>query len=389
VLGIISIDTTKAGKKFKDGDLKLLTAIASPIATAIKNAQLVKEKEKEVAARTSLQRYFSPALVDKIVGGQLSLDGERREGIAFFSDIVGFTAMSNRLKPEDVVSLINSYFEKMVEILFRHNATIDKFSGDAIMAVWGAPEGVEHGPWHSVQAAMEMQNALYEFNCGQISAGRETIEMGIGLNYGKFVAGNMGASAHNMVNYTIIGEDVNLAARVQAKAGPSQVMISASVYDLIKDRVCAVSLPPTKVKGIPDPITIYSIRGVCPIEDRDSGRLIVCLPVQLSANGHESRRSFLVGCEKSADGSPLFALLSQIELQQGQTVKCTFDMKEMPNLGSVTGTIVDVLPYEKTPAIPQLARVRIDSVPDSFKDLLTVGKASATSVTWEQMGRGS
>ena len=387
VLGIISIDTTKAGKKFKDGELKLLTAIASPIATAIKNAQLVKEKEKEIAARTNLQRYFSPALVDKIVGGELSLDGERREGIAFFSDMVGFTAMSNRLTAEEVVSLLNSYFERMIEVLFRHNATIDKFSGDAIMAVWGAPEAVEGGPWHSVQAALEMQNGLHEFNCGQRAAGRETIEMGIGLNHGSFIAGNMGASAHNMVNYTIIGDDVNLAARIEAKASPSQVMISESAFNLVKEHVCAVSLPPIEAKGMPEPITIYSIRGVTPIEDPDSSDLVVCLPMELSVEGQDAARSFFVFCEQPGDGL-VFTLLTPLALQPGQTVQCAFRLKEMPNLGPATATVIDVQPYEQNDAIPQLAKVKITDVSEELNGLLTVGETKPTVATWEQMARG-
>jgi len=388
VLGIISIDTTKAGKKFKDGELKLLTAIASPIATAVKNAQLVKEKEKEIAARTNLQRYFSPALVDKIVSGELSLDGERREGIAFFSDIVGFTAMSNRLTAEEVVTLLNSYFERMIEILFRHDATIDKFSGDAIMALWGAPEDAESGPWHSVQAALEMQSSLFEFNCEQRTHGRETIEMGIGLNHGSFIAGNMGASTHNMVNYTVIGDDVNLAARIEAKAGPSQVMISESAYALVKDLVCAVSLPPIEAKGMPEPITIYSIRGVRPIEAPDTNNLVVCLPMELSVGGEDGERSFFVYCEKPSDNL-VFTLLTPLALQQGQTVQCAFRLKEVPDLGPATGTVTDLRPYERNEVIPQLARVEIADVSEELSGLLTVGQAKPTVATWDQMARGS
>jgi|ETNmetMinimDraft_26_1059896.scaffolds.fasta_scaffold06042_2 adenylate cyclase len=384
VLGIISIDTTRAGKKFRDDDLKLMTAIATPIATAVRNTQLVKEKEGEVAARTSMERFFSPALVEKIMDGTVSLEGERRSGIAFFSDIVGFTSMSNRMDAEGVVKLLNSYFEQMVGILFKHEGTIDKFSGDAIMAVWGAPENVEREAWHAIQAALEMQNALYEFNCKQEANQGETIEMGIGLNRGEFVAGQVGASS--LVNYTIIGDDVNLAARIEAKAGRGQVFISESAFEQIRGTACTVELPPIEAKGIPEPITIFSVRGSRDIENDGSEDLVVSLPFVLTTEGSEPNRSYFRKAEFDPDHSIVFDLVTPISIQEGQTIHCEFDLTELPDIQDADAEIIEVKESDKE-GIPQLAKARMANVPEVLRSLMTVGEAQETSALWADIVR--
>ncbi|MDA0838651.1 MAG: FHA domain-containing protein, partial [Planctomycetota bacterium] len=384
VLGIISIDTTRAGKKFRDDDLKLITAIATPIATSVRNAQLVKEKEGEVAKRTTMQRFFSPALVEKILAGTVSLEGERRSGIAFFSDIVGFTSMCNRMDAEGVVRLLNAYFEQMVGILFKHDGTIDKFSGDAIMAVWGAPENVEREAWHAIQAALEMQNALYEFNCKQGAIKGETIEMGIGLNRGEFVAGQVGASS--LVNYTIIGDEVNLAARIEAKAGRGQVFISESAYEEIKQTACTVELPPIKVKGIPHPIKIYSVRGTRDIENDGSEDLVVSLPFDLTIEGAEPKRSYFNKAEFDPDHSIVFDLVSPIAVKEGQRIQCNFDLTELPEMEDAEAEIIEVRESGKV-GIPQLAKARMANVPEVLRSLLTVGAARETSALWADIVR--
>ncbi|MBI2194388.1 MAG: FHA domain-containing protein [Planctomycetes bacterium] len=390
VLGIINIDTTRLGNRFKEEDLKLLTAIASPIATAVKNAQLVKEKEAEVTKRASLQRYFSPNVVDKIVKGQLTsnLGGERRKGIAFFSDIVGFTKMASRVTAERVVQLLNSYFDVMVEILFRHQATIDKFSGDAIMAVWGAPEALENAEWHAVQAALEMQNALFEFNCNQLATNVETVEMGIGVNYGSFIAGNMGASGHQ-VNYTIIGEDVNLAARIEARAGRGQVFISESAYERVRSSIGAVVLPATEVKGIPYPITIYSVRAVRPIgEDADTSQMLTSLPVEVTLSEAERVQGCLIRAKRVPPGQgALLDLLVPRALTVGLALHLALKITELKEVPVLQAVVVELIPRETGGTIPQVARVNVESLPSSLQDLLTMGEPAKTSVEWKDLVR--
>lgn len=388
VLGIINIDTTRVGNRFKEEDLKLLTAIASPIATAVKNTQLVKEKEAEVVTRIQMQRYFSPNIVDKIVKGQLSstLGGERRKGIAFFSDIVGFTKMASRLPAERVVNLLNSYFEVMVDILFHHQATIDKFSGDAIMAVWGAPADVESGEWHAVQAAIEMQNALFEFNCGQLAASGETVEMGIGINYGSFIAGNMGAG-DQQVNYTIIGEDVNLAARIEARAGRGQVFISESAYEKVRQSVGAVVLPPAEVKGIPYPITMYSLRAVQPIADASPGHLLVSLPVEISLNEAERAGGYFTQAWLGPANSAVFELLLPRNLTPGQTLQAALKLTEVHDIPPIQVAVVDLAPRPQDHAIPQSAKVKVDALPVKLQELLRTGQPAKTKATWKELVR--
>jgi hypothetical protein len=252
------------------------------------------------------------------------------------------------------------------------------------MAVWGAPTNVEQEAWHAIQAALEMQNALFEFNCKQEANQGETIEMGIGLNSGEFVAGQVGASS--LVNYTIIGDDVNLAARIEAKAGPGQVFISESAYEQVKETACTVELPPIKVKGMPDPITIFSVRGTRDIENPDSEDLGISLPFRLSTEGADPRRSYFNKAEFDPDHSIVFDLVTPIAVQEGQTIHCKFDLTELPEMEDAEAEIIEVKETEKV-GIAQLAKARMPNVPEVLRSLMTVGEARETSALWNDIVR--
>jgi len=262
-LGLVQLDTKDRVHKFTPDDLKLLTGISAQAAIFVKNMRLFDMVEKEASARTNMQRYFSPDLAEKVMAGEIDLKpgGDMKTGTVFFSDIIGFTAMSETLTPLEVITKINRYFKIMVDIIFKYHGYIDKFGGDAIMSVWGVPVAIRDESLLAVTAAVEMQNALYLFNRELTEEGHPDIQMGIGLNSGNFIAGNLGSERR--MEYTVIGSNVNLAQRVESKAGRGNVFISPSVYERCGDGKLIVSaLQPVMVKGIADPITIYSIRGV-------------------------------------------------------------------------------------------------------------------------------
>lgn len=277
VFGFIHLDTQDRVKKFTPDDLNLLAGISSNAAIFMKNLNLFDQIKKETEARANLQRYFSPELAKKMVSGEidLKLGGTIANGTVFFSDIVGFTSMSETMAPDAVVEKINKYFKYMVDIVFKYNGSIDKFMGDAIMAIWGVPVSLKDEAVLAITAGVEMQNAVYLLNSDFRADGEQELHMGIGLNSGHFTSGNMGSEKR--MEYTCIGDNVNLAQRVESKAGRGHVFVSESTFERAKGKVLAVKLKPTRVKGKAQPVTMYSVRGVA-APSRDTALYITSLP---------------------------------------------------------------------------------------------------------------
>ncbi len=261
VFGIIHIDTQDRAKKFTPDDLNLLTGIAAQAATFIKNVKLIDQVQKDTEALTNMQRYFNPELAKKIISKEIDLKpgGSMREGTVFFSDIIGFTTMTEKMAPEEVVERINRYFRIMVDIIFKNKGTIDKFGGDAIMAEWNVPIPVDDEALKACEAALEMQNQLYVFNFDLKEEDKTQINMGIGLNSGSFIAGNIGSERR--MEYTCIGDNVNLAQRVESKAGRGQVYAAETTFERARHGLFAINIGKTPVKGRQAEVTIYSIRG--------------------------------------------------------------------------------------------------------------------------------
>jgi adenylate cyclase len=261
LLGVMHLDSQIAANAFTERDLQLFNSIANQAAVAIQNARLTKKIEEEARTRTQFQRLLSPALVDQLVSGQLRLEGvgELREVTMLFSDIRGFTAMSEKQKATETVALLNEYFEVMVNILFRWNGTLDKYVGDEIMGLFGALLPMEDAPWHAVQCAIEMQAALRDFNDRRAQKGLEQIEIGIGINTGMVVSGAIGSPL--TMQYTVIGDAVNTASRLCSIAKKGQIIISETTFAAVTDKVHWIPLEPTKLKGKNQQLRIYNIIG--------------------------------------------------------------------------------------------------------------------------------
>jgi adenylate cyclase len=295
VFGLIQVDTQDRAKKFTPDDLNLLAGIAVQAATFIKNLKLFEAAQKEAQARSNLERYFTPALASQVASGaiQLNLGGDTREGTVFFSDIIGFTSMSENMTPSEVVNKINRYMRYMVDIVFKYNGSVDKFIGDCIMAVWGVPLPMEEEAVAAVCAGVEMQNALFLLNGEFIAEGSTAIYMGIGLNSGPFVAGNMGSERR--MEYTVIGDNVNLAQRVESKAGRGMVLVSDTTYASAGKSLVACKLKPVSLKGKAQPVETYSVRGV--EQESTSGRVfMLSIPCAVGSwsPGPECSRGLLV-----------------------------------------------------------------------------------------------
>jgi len=217
---------------------------------------------KEAKAREQLERYTTPQLAKKIQEGNhnIALGGEKVRGVVLFSDLVGFTAMSERLSPEKIVERINQILKRMVNCIFQNEGSIDKFGGDSIMAHWNVLSKSEHPEREAVKTAISMQNHLFRYSLLDLEKGEELIQMGIGINAGDMVAGNIGTE--NRMDYTIIGETVNLASRLESKAGGGCTFVSPGVAASLNKDLLSILLKPTSFKNVAQPLPVHSIRGL-------------------------------------------------------------------------------------------------------------------------------
>lgn len=262
LLGIMHMDSQIAAGAFTEKDLQIFTGIAAQAAVAIQNARLAKKIEDETKTRAQFQRLLSPNLVEQLVAGKLHLEkgGELREVTILISDIRGFTSMSEKKDPAEIVQMLNEYFELMVDVLFRADGTLDKYVGDEIMALFGAPVAMDEAPLHAVRCAVEMQRALREFNRTRVAEGLEPITIGIGINTGRVITGAIGSS--RTLQYTAIGDAVNTASRLCSVAKAGEIILSESTRRAVADRVELVQLPPVRLKGKEQEQQIYGVAGI-------------------------------------------------------------------------------------------------------------------------------
>ena len=223
-------------------------------AIATKQYQLKLEELR----RARLSRYFSPSIFNMISEEDRDLTF-RGDATILFSDIRDFTAKSEDLKPEEVVELLNEYFEKMVEIIFKNNGTLDKFIGDAILAVFGAPIPSGDNAFNAVQAAQEMLAELGGLNAQRLQNDQDEIRIGVGIHTGEVVAGNIGRSQR--IEYTVIGDTVNVASRLESltKDYAENVIISEATYAKVSDRVRPIASEDVFLKGKTNKMKIYRL----------------------------------------------------------------------------------------------------------------------------------
>ncbi len=225
------------------------------------NAQLERAKD---LLKQSFQRYVSAQIVEEILQSSepVNLRGQRKTVSILLSDIRGFTALSEQLEPEELVKFLNSYFSEMIDIIFEHEGTLDKFMGDAVLALFGAPVTHEDDALRAVSAAIAMQAKLHELNTAWRTDGKPNIKIGIGISTGEVVVGNIGSERR--MEYTVIGQDVNYAQRIESltKDLRADILISESTYEKIKEQVVVEKFGPLTIKGKKEPITVYGVSGI-------------------------------------------------------------------------------------------------------------------------------
>lgn len=253
--GVVNLSSS-APHAYTASDLKLLNAITSQAAYAIENARLHEQTLKEERIKTNLQRYISSNLVEAIIGsqGNISLDPQLMDITILFSDIRNFTTKCEVLPPEKIVGYLNDYFSDMVDVIFSYQGTINKFVGDMIVALFGAPSSMEQREKQGVLAAIAMQRKMAEMPNPWI---RENFATGIGINRGDVVVGNIGSRQH--MDYTAIGDEVNVASRLQALAKGGQILVTESVYELTKSDFEYRKMGRESLKGKRKEVDIYEV----------------------------------------------------------------------------------------------------------------------------------
>jgi adenylate cyclase len=225
---------------------------------------LVTERKERMLIKSMFSTYLNPSLVDELVAHpeRLVLGGRREELTVLFSDIEGFTAMSEHLPPESLVSILNEYFSVMSALIFQNDGTLDKYEGDAIMAFWGAPIPQADHALRACVTALQMQKSLVQLNEEWQKLERPPLHVRIGLNTGDMVVGNMGAIGK--FAYTVIGDSVNLASRLEGanREYRTGIMVADRTYELVKEEILGRELDRIGVKGRREPVRVYELLGM-------------------------------------------------------------------------------------------------------------------------------
>ena len=362
-LGLLYLDTKDARRPFGPDDVNLLTSVASQIAVVIRNMELAREVAAEAASRQNLQRFFSPHLVERIMRKEITVEpgGTTTTGTVFFSDLVSFTRIAGQMRAGDVVTMLNRYFRVMQEIIFARGGTVDKFGGDLIMAFWGVLVDMPQATAAAAAAALEMQNAMFAFNrelayASDLVRPPEPLGHGIGLNTGEFMAGIVGSE--RKIEFTVIGSTVNLAERLQQLAGRGRVYIGQGTYGEIKERALVFRLPDSMVKNVPDPVQVYSLRGLAPPArpeaggpaadgggrtsrlDSSSAEILYSLPCVLEAEGCAPVRGVVTRMALTrSERRGRLRLLADAPLPTGARVHLRWCLPEKPSLSALDGVV--------------------------------------------------
>jgi len=260
VLGVLYVDTFNLMKRFGEADLDFLIAFAGIVAVALENANFAERIRREALTRSNFERFFTPQLAARIANSEeaIRLGGEKRPVAVLFSDIRGFTALSETMNPDAMAKHLTEYFTEMVDCVFRHGGTLDKFIGDAVMAQWGAPIHEPDDADRAMAAAIDMMQQLDLLNERWRAEGRPELRIGIGLNFGEAFAGNIGSERR--LEYTVIGDTVNVASRLCSKAGGGEIIISEGFRQVLNSPPALDTLEPLELKNKSQPVPAFRVR---------------------------------------------------------------------------------------------------------------------------------
>ncbi len=260
-IGVIALDSVSVTAAFHQKDLVVLETLATQVGTVIENIRLIEHARTQAIARERLSRFLSPNVVDEVVAGHVSItdSGEARNVTVLFTDVREFTAMSRQFAPDEVLNSLNSYFALAVDIIFKHEGTLDKFLGDGLMALFGAPLPQKDATLRAVAAAQDIQREMVGWNKERVAGGKQPLHVGIGIASGPVVAGAVGTP--QTLSYTVVGPAANLASRLCSVAGIGEVLVSTPVAQALPDNVPVDRPRMVELKGYEKPVAVYCVHA--------------------------------------------------------------------------------------------------------------------------------
>jgi class 3 adenylate cyclase len=314
--------------------------------------QLTEYIEKRDFIRDTFGRYVTQEVVTKLLEseGALDMGGDIREVSLIMSDLRGFTAIIAEMDPEQVITFLNRYLSRMIEILLDHRAVIDEILGDGILAFFGAPEPREDHPARAVACALSMQAAMDEINAENEAEGLPRLTMGIGVNTGSVVVGNIGSERRT--KYSVVGSDVNFASRMEAFALAGQVLISTATYSRVRDLVEVASVLEVEMKGVPGRATLYEIRSIgAPYNIRlsDKSEKLAELPEPVGVQIHRLKDKIITDATGRAWVTHLCDTAAKVTsegaLEAWEDLRLAFlDDNQEPTPGHIYGKVTRVTP---------------------------------------------
>lgn len=279
----------EASRRISEGDFKIqLRPRGRDEIATLSNSfnEMAKGLEERDRVKETFNKFHNKEIAEKLLSGEVKLGGERKDATIFFSDVRGFTAMSESMAPEDVVVLLNEYMTRMVSVIRQHGGIVDKYVGDAIMALWGVPisKNAHEETYQAVKACLEMRRQLADLNQLRLSRGQHALKIGMGLNCGQVIAGNIGSE--EKMEYTVIGDTVNTASRMESmtKEYGTDLLIPKEIYERVKDRFVFETCEAVKVKGKTSAIDVFKVKGYI---DEAGNQVIIETPY----SSYESEKS--------------------------------------------------------------------------------------------------
>ncbi|MFH0888846.1 MAG: adenylate/guanylate cyclase domain-containing protein [Planctomycetota bacterium] len=255
IFGVIYVDSQMQSHCFTNDDIDLLTAIANQIAIRIKQDELYKNLNREALLRTNLERYHSPDVVELIVSrGGTDFPAEEKEITTLFADVQNFTTLSEKMPPAEIAQMLNEFFETATQVIFEHKGSVNKYIGDAIMAIFGAPVELKDHAINATRCAMKIIQTLYS----QSAATPKPYNIRIGINTGVVIAGNIGSKKR--IEYTVLGDTVNIASRLNQFGAANQIVIGEQTYKSVQPYDIPVKdLGLIQLKGKKNDVRAYQI----------------------------------------------------------------------------------------------------------------------------------
>jgi adenylate cyclase len=259
LLGSIYVDARRHDVAFSEEDLELFTALAAQAAMAIDHVRLYDQLVDAEKKRSEFGRFLSPSIVEQIMreDATIELGGQKAHATTLFCDIRGFSKISELISPQELVDMLNEYFTAMTEIIFEHQGTVNKYVGDEIMAVFGAPLHDADAAYHAVRTAVEIQQRNADLNIVREAEGRPVFHLGIGIDTGEVSAGYIGSPMR--MEFTVVGDRVNTASRFCGLAEGGKTVIGQGTYEEVATRVECRPIGTVMLKGKQQPVQAYEV----------------------------------------------------------------------------------------------------------------------------------